>query len=52
MGEAVLFDGVAKGADDVVLSEEVGEGAGAVFAGEDLITHGRKDRVGMRVCQG
>jgi hypothetical protein len=35
-----LGDGVAKCPHDVVLSEDVVEGFGAVFAGEDLITHG------------
>ncbi len=40
MSEAVLFDGVAEGADDVILAEDVIEGFGAVFSGEDLVAHG------------
>lgn len=39
MCEPLLFDGVAKGPNDVILSEDIVEGSGSVFAGEDLITH-------------
>ena len=46
VGEAVLGDGVAQGADDVVLSEDVVEGFGAIFPGEDLIAHGAECRDG------
>ena len=46
VGEALLGDGVAQGAHDVVLSEDVVEGFGSVFAGEDLITHGGECRDG------
>jgi hypothetical protein len=28
----------------VVLADDFGEGLGAVFAGQDLVTHGRKDK--------
>ena len=52
MSEAVLFDGIPEGSDDVILSEEIVESAGTVFAGEDLIAHGRESRGGMRICQG
>jgi hypothetical protein len=46
MGQPLLRDGVAKGPYDVVLSEDVVEGFGSVFAGEDLITHGGECRDG------
>ena len=46
VGQPFLGDGVAKGPDDVVLSEDVVEGFGSVFAGEDLITHGGECRDG------
>ncbi|GAA5149585.1 hypothetical protein GCM10023213_47490 [Prosthecobacter algae] len=39
MGEAVLRDGIAQGADDMLLAEHVGKGFGAILAGEYLITH-------------
>ena len=44
MGEAVLLDGIAQGVDDVILPQDVGEGAGAVFPGKDLIAHGGECR--------
>lgn len=40
MREAVLFDGVSKRLDDMILSKNVGESAGAVFSCKDLIAHG------------
>ncbi|MFT6381317.1 MAG: hypothetical protein ACJAXZ_002807, partial [Akkermansiaceae bacterium] len=40
VGQPILLDGVAKGVDDVVLSEDVGESAGTVFSSEDLVAHG------------
>ncbi len=40
MCEAILLDGIAQGADDVVLSEDIGESAGTVFSGKDLVAHG------------
>ena len=46
VGQALLGDGIAKGPHDVVLSEDVVEGFGSVFAGEDLITHGGECRHG------
>ena len=50
VGEPVLGDGVAQGADDVVLTEDVVKSLGAVFAGEDLVVHGpngsRRQRLG------
>ena len=39
MGEATLRDGVGEGFDDVLLPDELREGAGAVFPGEDEIGH-------------
>ena len=39
VGEATLGDGVGEGADDVVLADEFGKGARAVFASEDEVTH-------------
>ena len=39
VGKALLLNGIAEGPDDVVLSKDVVEGFGTVFAGEDLITH-------------
>ncbi len=41
VGEALLGDRIAQGADDVVLAEDIVEGFGSVFAGEDLVAHGR-----------
>ena len=37
VGETALFDGVAKGADDVILPQNIFEGAGTIFAGKNLI---------------
>ena len=39
MGESLLGDRIAQCADDVILTEDVVEGFGTVFAGEDLVTH-------------
>ena len=39
VGETTLGDGVGEGADDVVLADEFGKGARAVFASEDEVTH-------------
>ena len=39
MGEAALGDGVGEGFDDVFLPDELREGAGAVFAGENEVGH-------------
>ena len=39
VGEATLGDGVGEGADDVVLTDEFGKGARAVFASEYEVTH-------------
>jgi hypothetical protein len=39
MGQAFLGDGVAQSADDVVLAEDIVEGFGSVFPGEDLVAH-------------
>jgi len=39
VGEATLGDGVGEGADDVVLTDEFGKGARAVFASEDEVSH-------------
>lgn len=39
VGEAAFGDGVGEGADDVVLADEFGKGARAVFASEDEVTH-------------
>lgn len=46
MGQAFLGDGVAKGPHDMILSEDIVEGFGSVFTGEDLITHGGECRDG------
>ena len=46
VGQPFLGDGVAKGPYDMVLSEDVVEGFGSIFAGEDLITHGGECRDG------
>ena len=51
--QPLLQDGVAQRADDMVLTEDVVEGFGAVFAGEDLVTHGGDHRdVGSFVMAG
>jgi hypothetical protein len=39
MGQPVLRDGIAKGADDMLLAEHIGECLGAILAGENLVTH-------------
>ena len=39
VGEPTLGDGVGEGADDVVLADEFGKGARAVFARKDEVTH-------------
>jgi len=38
--EAVLRDGVAQRAHDVLLAQHVGEGLRSVFSGKNLVTHG------------
>ena len=52
VGEAVLGNGVAQGADHVVLAEHVVEGLGAVFSGEDLIGHARREAEGGQSARG
>ena len=39
--DALLLDGVLQRAGDVVLPDHVGELLGPVFAGKDLIAHGK-----------
>lgn len=39
VGKTFLLDGITQGLDDVILSEDVGKGAGTVFSGKDLIAH-------------
>ena len=39
VGKTFLLDGITQGLDNVILSEDVGEGAGTVFSGKDLIAH-------------
>ncbi len=39
MGEALAGDGIAQGGHHMILAEDVLEGPGAVFAGEDLVAH-------------
>lgn len=39
VGEALLGDRIAQRADDMILTEDVVEGFGTVFSGEDLVTH-------------
>lgn len=39
VGEAAFGDGVGERADDVILADEFGKGARAVFASEDEVTH-------------
>jgi len=36
----ILFDGITKGSDHVILSKNISKGAGAVFSGKNLVTHG------------
>ena len=45
VGGASLFEGVLEGAGDVLLSDDLGEFLGTVFAGQDGVTHGRKRRL-------
>jgi hypothetical protein len=39
VGEATFGDGVGKGADNMFLADKFRKGAGAVFAGENEVTH-------------
>ena len=39
VGEAAFGDGVGEGADNMFLADQFGKGAGAVFAGENEVTH-------------
>lgn len=39
MGESLLGDRIAQGADDVVLAEDIVKRFGSVFPGEDLVAH-------------
>ena len=45
VGGASLFDGVLEGAGDVLLSDDLGEFLGTIFAGQDGVAHGRKSRL-------
>ncbi len=40
MRQAVLLNGIAQGADDMILTQDIVEGQGTVFSGKDLIAHG------------
>jgi hypothetical protein len=39
VSQSVLSDGIAQGLHDVILAENIVKCAGAVFAGEYLVTH-------------
>jgi len=39
VGEAAFGDGVGEGSDNMFLADQFGKGAGAVFAGENEVTH-------------
>ena len=39
VGKTFLLDGITQGLDNVILSEDVVEGAGTVFSCKDLIAH-------------
>lgn len=39
MSKAILFDRILQGTNDVILSEQFTESAGAIFSSEDLIAH-------------
>lgn len=39
MRKPILFDGITKGSDYVILSKNISKGAGAVFSGKNLVTH-------------
>jgi hypothetical protein len=39
MGQPVLRDGIPQRTNDMLLAENISEGFGTVFAGEDLVTH-------------
>jgi hypothetical protein len=41
MGDAVLGKGVEESAGDMVLPGDIGKTLGTIFAGKDLIPHGR-----------
>src|SRR5260370_29780783 len=45
VGAASLFNGVLQRAGDVLLSNDLGELLRTVFAGQDRITHGRKNTI-------
>ena len=40
MRKPILFDGITKGSDHVILSKNISKGAGAVFSGKNLVAHG------------
>ena len=49
----LLLDGILQGARDMFLTDYIGEFLGSIFAGQDLITHGRKLRLyGLRLWNG
>ena len=39
MRKAVLFDGVTKSSDHVILSKNISKSTGSVFSGKNLIAH-------------
>ena len=45
MCNALLLDGIFQGAGDVLLPDDVGEFLRSIFAGQNLVTHGRKIRL-------
>ena len=44
VGKAFLFDSISKSANDMILSQDISEGAGAILACKDLVTHVGKCR--------
>src|SRR5664279_4108163 len=53
MRDALLLNGVLQGTGDVLLTDDVGELLGSIFARQNLVTHGRKFRLyGLRLWNG
>ena len=46
MCQSIALNGITQGGHHVILTQNVLEGPGAVFAGEDLVTHRLGENVG------
>ena len=48
MGEAIRLDCISERSDNVVLTKDIIEGAGSLFAGKNLVAHGECFRQEVR----